>query len=889
MTTLFCVHVATDNQVVAQVYKLLVGSEVNLWLDHLHTIGSDADQDEQINNALRNCVGGLFILSNSSVNDSECMAQLQALTSLNKRLYVMIWENIPADEMPEWLNAYPWIDLTQSIDSGVLELLFLIKGRPYYPQNQTETRFKLHNISGDFPRNQLDLPILGRQQDIETVHEALSNGYRGVVLLGFAGVGKTRLAAEIAATQAFKDGVVWYTFNMYSTVSDLAETIRTHLDLDERAADNDLWPLLRKYDLLIVLDSADECPQFRQFADQINRLYISRGTQVLITSRQMWADLREVRTIELRAPSSATAIEILKQMAQAQPPMNPIEGYEEKIVRAALQRPKLLAYALRWANYYPLDYVVELLQTFKGLDAHDAQEDLINKTLKVARRQDEWTKVEAALKRLAIFKKGFTFDAARAVLNPDVSPIAMLRSWGILTQLGRRYEIDPLIMRTIDVDPGSADAHFEFYKTTVADLSDKQDYGRFIAEIENIDVAFQHALATDDLEGAMELATAAMPVLGTWARHDIRKQWLDKLVTVFGENSRHPLWGELQIMIGIYFQERPSAERRNSLQRSLAYFERASRRYTQKTAPLHYGLIQNNLGITYRLFAESSHAPENLNLAIHAFNQALKVFDAASNPIEFSVLQNNLGNAFLQLANLKDPTDNLWRALSNFRRALAYLKAEEYPVLYAQVNHNLGTVYAKLSESNDRAGNLEKSIRYFARALQLNTQQTAPLDFARSSYSVALVNRALAELENPERHLNQAIQAAKGALKYWTVKTAPQQHAAAQMILGNSWLDLSEFEYDPDQLDQAADAFQSALALYSTRNNPNEYVKCLILVGFVYRKLGKLADATICWQRAERFFRSLGMVEMATQMRQLLNLGGRTALPGEYPPASHRT
>ncbi|MBX3083349.1 MAG: TIR domain-containing protein [Anaerolineae bacterium] len=870
MSTLLVCHVPNDDHVATRVFHTLNAANIDVWVDHLHGTGGDDELDVQIQEVLRDALGGIFVLSSASISDTSCMAQLQALSNLNRRIYVLIWENIPADQMPEWLNAYPWIDLTQSLDHGLLEFLYLLKGKPTYEPSPTETKIKLHHLSGNFPYWHLDLPLIGRDSDMEVVRQSLSEGHRGTLIQGYSGIGKTRLAVEIASTLKFKDGVVWYTFTPNSTLGDLAALIIDHLNLDQRTDQAELWPLLRKYQMLLVLDAAEDCPHPREFAEALNRLILNRGTQLLITSRHLWLELRDVRIYELRTPSPTAAVDILKRMARTQTPVHSLDGAEQTLVKAAHFRPRLLWYAIQWVNFYPLNYVIELVNTLKGTDAKDAYEEMVNKTLAAAKRHDDWPQVESALKKLSIFRKGFTFDAARALLG-DVHPISLLKMWGMVAFNGERYEVDPLLRLAVDVDMSSQQQHAQFYRTLAADAGEKQDFARLIAELENIDAAFNSLLERNELAGAFEIAQACVTMMGTWAKFDLRRQWLERLANCLAENTRDPLYADVQIALGVAYQERPGADRRTSLQRSVSCFERALRRYTAQRAPMHYALIQNNLGITYRILAETDHPEENLHLSIGAFNHALRFYGPRSSPVNFAIVQNNVGSAYLAMANVKDRADNLWRAVAAFRRAITPISAEQQPIRYAQVNHNLGTAYAELAELSDKKENLERSIKCLNRALMYLTPNTAPMDFARTSHNLGLAYRSYAELGQPDAYLQNAIKAFTQSLRYWTSKTSPTNCASAQMSLGQAWLEYADIEYQPSYLEKAIEAIQEALTFYSVRNFPSEYVKATVVLGIAYRRLGRKKDAEACWQKAEKYFRQIGMMDVADQLQGWLN------------------
>ena len=138
-----------------------------------------------------------------------------------------------------------------------------------------------------------------------------------------------------------------------------------------------VWAALGRHQVLLVLDSAEDCTDPALYTDWLNRLNLNGGTRVLLTNRHRWADLRDTWHHELTTPSCQTATDIVRMMAEKVHSAYSLVGYEQHIAKAAHYRPKLMWYAIRWANVYPPDYVLELLKSFDGIDADEAREDLV--------------------------------------------------------------------------------------------------------------------------------------------------------------------------------------------------------------------------------------------------------------------------------------------------------------------------------------------------------------------------------------------------------------------------------------------------------------------------------------------------------------------------------
>lgn len=152
----------------------------------------------------------------------------------------------------------------------------------------------------DRPRSNLPSPLtalIGRETDSACVREALSasHGPRLVTLTGPGGVGKTRLAIDVARSLVadFRDGV-WIVelagMDRKATAADLAERVIATLGLCEGAADFavDLVEWLRGalegWRTLVVLDNCEHV--VAQVAELTGALLAADGVRVMVTTQE---------------------------------------------------------------------------------------------------------------------------------------------------------------------------------------------------------------------------------------------------------------------------------------------------------------------------------------------------------------------------------------------------------------------------------------------------------------------------------------------------------------------------------------------------------------------------------------------------------------------------
>ncbi|MFD6949048.1 MULTISPECIES: BTAD domain-containing putative transcriptional regulator [unclassified Nocardiopsis] len=151
------------------------------------------------------------------------------------------------------------------------------------------------------PRSNLPSPhtaLIGRESESSHVRGALSAPHSGrlITLTGPGGVGKTRLAIDVARslTGDFRDGV-WIVelagMGRRSSAADLAERVIATLGLCEGAADSDAFDLvdwlrgaLDGQRTLIVLDNCEHV--VAQVADLAGALLAAGGVHIMVTTQE---------------------------------------------------------------------------------------------------------------------------------------------------------------------------------------------------------------------------------------------------------------------------------------------------------------------------------------------------------------------------------------------------------------------------------------------------------------------------------------------------------------------------------------------------------------------------------------------------------------------------
>ena len=851
--SIFISHATADDAFVDRLYDRLSTAGLNPWADHKHGLSPGDDWSKGIHDAVNDCTAAIFVMSPRSVKSSYCEAEWQRVLALNKMLYPVVIEAVPTPDIPLRLGTIQYVNLAQDFEAGMAELIDALQKRRAVSAGSGVVGMPLKLSDRSFARYQLDYPLTGRDEEFAKLQEDLA-AHRLVIVTGIGGVGKTRLAAEMTVTSAarFPDGVVWLTLDKLATPDHLADLIRSHLNLSPELDRNAIWREMGRYKLLVMLDNGETCSQPAAFADAIATIETAGGTRVLMTSRNRWPELRNPRQLPLAEPDFDRAKAIFEVMVEKKAPAFLPNGHTDAMVEAARQHPRLMEHAVDWLHAFPPDYVLEQLVDLKGDDVEAALQDIIQRTLTQIEARPGGLAALVALQRLTVFRGGFTFDAARALLD-DVAPLKMLLNWGMVRLEAGRYEVPPLVIDAVGTDDSAHRPHYDFYKALAEEHNQKQDYLGLDAESLNLEAAFEWALGVD-ANDAYRLAEACRAFNANRGRFAQNIAWMERVAPeVTGERNR----AAVQVGLGTVYSDTPRGNRRENLMRAIRHYEAALAYYTPKRNFQNYAVTQNNLGTAYLELARIGNRAENLHQAIQCYEAALEYYTPQAAPLDYAMTQNNLGATYLDLAGTENRAENLRRAIRCFEATLEYYTPQATPLSYATMQNNLGVAYWNLSEIENRAENLRRAVGCLESALEYHTAETAPLAYALTQNNLGEAYRQLAGVENRTENLRRAIECCEAALEYYTPEVAPLGYAATLNNLGVVYWNLSEIENRTENLRRAIGCFEAALEYHTSA--PLVYAQTQNNLGEAYRQLASIED------RAENLRRAIECCEAALE------------------------
>ncbi len=496
---IFVSHATKNDDIVSEIVSFLSkNTPHDFWVDHFNLQPPEANWRTAIQDALESCDAGLLVLSRDSVQRDEIVAEWNYLLNTQRPLYIIKIDDVPIADIDYRLHLVQWLDMTSNRDRALSGLAAALRGE----QLQDETPVLLmRSITGRIDHRLLAIPIRGRDYGLEVLAERLREA--PTLILGMGGIGKSRLAAQLAMSSADINRTVWLNCTQSTTPDDLLALLRQHLDL---AADTSQHDTLRKLHqtskVLVVLDGAERIPEGDSqaaFVELIEELF-GGGAQVLLTSRADWDMLHVRRTYRPQRPRLNYATQIVLDMATAFDVGHNLDDIAEQLAEAAYRHPVLMEWAVKQCRHFSPKQVIGNLSRLKSKTLRAAMDDIVHKTIRQMVRA-EGTKPREALRYLVVCRAGFTYDAVDTLLHhldetERYACVHALVSWQFMQVTpfdgDKRYWVDDLVIEVVDAAEDAAARHLDYYRKLAAQCVYDGDYATLAPEIRNLIAARAH-------------------------------------------------------------------------------------------------------------------------------------------------------------------------------------------------------------------------------------------------------------------------------------------------------------------------------------------------------------------------------------------------------------
>lgn len=390
---------------------------------------------------------------------------------------------------------------------------------------------------------QVDQPtrFVGRETELSETRQILKNAdCRLLTLVGVGGIGKTRLAIQLAKDQqqTFLHGG-WFVNlqplqsgkQIVSAVVDALGVVLSGHDTPE----NQLLQYLQDKNLLLLLDNFEHVLDGVEFVTQI--IQCAPAVKLLVTSREAlslpeeWLYPVEGLPFPLSHQTdnveSITAVELFVERARQVYPNFSLADNQASVVRICQLvdgLPLALEMAASWTKTLRCSEIAAEIQhnlNFLTSNLRHVPERHRSMPAVFAQTWEHLTESEQALfKRLAVFKGGFRREAAEAIAGASLPLLSSLLDKCLLRrEAGGRYQIHELLRQYANGKLDDAEiealteAHCRYYCDFLAQrepgLVEREQVKNSLEiedELENIRSAWQYAVDHQQLDALRKAA-----------------------------------------------------------------------------------------------------------------------------------------------------------------------------------------------------------------------------------------------------------------------------------------------------------------------------------------------------------------------------------------------
>jgi predicted ATPase/class 3 adenylate cyclase len=716
----------------------------------------------------------------------------------------------------------------------------------------------------------------GRERDIIRIMNAVSNNHL-VTLRGMGGIGKSRLADEIATRlgQQF-DGAVHFAEladKQNSETAVVSELIRklevstTNFPNEETA----LITALQDRSMLLVLDNFEVVMSATPFVAKLLRR--CPGLYLLVTSQQLLSVPGE-QQIEIEPMATPVAgpnlsMEILSEADSFKLFCDRVRLKTSHWTVDPAQVP-LIAEILTLTDGIPLS--IELAATWVDRIALAELAGGIKKTrakylagagVSVESQRHasmgaciDWSfnllseQERSLLIKLSVFVGGFFADCVAHICQEESATeiLDALYRHSLIAheeRLGKtRYWMLPTVQDFVATRIGEnreslAQIHARHFLTVLQD-ADKQIEGhdyqkgidRITADFENMQAGVEWALRTNDCQMIVNYSQVFFNYLRLTTRFVDQLDLQTKATRAAEAMSDLRLVAGCQVNLGNAYMSLPIGDRAHHLQSGIDCYSAALRTFTEEDLPLDWATTQNNLGNAFSNLSTSDRS-RNLQSAIDCYSAALRVRTEKEFPRDWATIQINLGNAYAKLPT-GDRVHSLQAAIDCHTAALRVFTRKDFPLDWAAAQNNLGSTYLILP-SGDRASNLQLAIEYFLATLRIRTEKDLPVDWATTQNNLG---NGYANLPTGDRvqNLQLAIDCYTAALRVRTEKNFPLDWATTQINLGSAYAELPNGDNDHN-LRCAIECYSAALRTFTEKDFPLQWATIQNNLGSAHLKL----------------------------------------------------
>ncbi|OBK75250.1 adenylate/guanylate cyclase domain-containing protein [Mycobacterium sp. 1164985.4] len=472
--------------------------------------------------------------------------------------------------------------------------------------------------------------LIGRDADVEEVVSA-TRSHRLITLAGVGGVGKTRLALEVASVLAdeFPDGVWLFEFASVTDPAAVPDAVAAVLGITQQPGltmGETIAAALEGRVRLLVFDNCEHVVD--SAADLIDLILARSATVKIVSTSREGLGLTDERLWRVPSLEVGAAVRLFKdraardlsaeESAAVEEICRRLDGIPLAIELAASRMESMTATEMRDR----LDHRFKLLvRSRRGLERHQTLRQAVSWSYDLLAETER-----SLLERCSVFAGGFDVQSASAVSGFDDADEFMIldlldslvrksllvadRATGktrfSMLETIRQFAEEKLVERGEAAEASSAHArYFADRETDILTLWDsagqREAYEWFAIELANLRTAFRWAADRGDLDSAASIATCGWLLGFFGAENHEPVSWAEELIEPAGAIG-HPRLVDLYVAASLCWMT-------GRVEQALQYTERGQTILASSSHLPSYGL-EGGLGGPYMAIGQAERWAE---------------------------------------------------------------------------------------------------------------------------------------------------------------------------------------------------------------------------------------------------------------------------------------
>jgi predicted ATPase/Flp pilus assembly protein TadD len=630
----------------------------------------------------------------------------------------------------------------------------------------------LHSLS-EHPHNLpiQTTPFLGREQELKELIRLLADmKCRLITLIGPGGIGKTRLALQCAAERIehFTHGVFFIPLDPLSSAELLIATIAQVLKFQFYSREDEKQQLLNflsDKELLLVMDNFEHVVEGASIIGDI--LNQTRNVKIMVTSRELlnikgeWIvqlqgmDVPTGESIDIDGFSAVQLFLYNAQRVKTQVELSDEDKvYVTRICQLVGGLPLGIEIASSWVRTLTCKEIAQEIEKnydFLVTSMRDIPER--HRSLRAV-FEYSWNLItdreKDILKKLSVFRGGFTRHAAESLTSATLADLASLtdksllfrepmgryRMFGILRQYAaEKLAEDASIVQEME------DTHAEYYSTFMYEKENdlqsvrcSEIYDEIKNEIENVRKAFDHAIELHNAEWLNRFAMTMYHVYNHYGWYSEGERIYERALKVIKKRESGIeliAYGRLQFRCALFkYSTGHYDEARKYLEKCLNIFETSGNQREKAMVLRSLGNIDSVLG--------------NLDAATETYGKVLDIWRELKDENNIAGILNNLGVVNYYKRDFEQ-AEKLFRECSKISERI------DYREMTAMSMGNLGLVYHELE-------NFEEARRLLIACLEIERTYGDQEQIANTLNNLGLALLRLKEFVEAKKIFEEAME-----------------------------------------------------------------------------------------------------------------------------------